>query len=422
MPSKVTRWLKALRRELLWRNIPHGMVSWRYLSTSNPQIEAHRQIFWTALPGMPKPLYVLVEAILWLKWAGLFGWLALFRALRGYGTRLRDERGVSRPRQFCTLVRISIGACMPPGEAYRFGLVEHPARLWNYVSDRHIAAFHRWRNSRRAISPETTARLADKAAATDFLQARGIPMAPILAIASADTGFDFAAALEKHRRLFCKSRSGNRGLGAFECWKMGQVIEGRTFEGDPLPDRRSVMAAWEALLQLDIGLVQPALQNHPQLAPLVPDGRAITVRCITRRSEQGSSILSATLEIPTMRKPSDKRDVYVILPVDAESGLVQPIVDDMLLLAEARQNQRDMLAQRDDHLPLPDWQSLIDHSLAAHDHYADFWAIAWDWVLTPQGPILLEGNNGFGGSLPQILTGGFLSELQTRNRLASLPG
>ncbi|MEH6661502.1 MAG: sugar-transfer associated ATP-grasp domain-containing protein [Parasphingorhabdus sp.] len=387
------------------------MINWRYLLTDNPQITAHRQIFWNAFPGMPKPLYLVLEAILWLKWAGFFGWLALFRALRLYGDTLRDKSGISRSRQFCRLVRISIGACMPPRDAYRFGLVEHPERMWNYVSDSHIAAFHKWRNGRRAMSPDMTSQLANKAATTDLLLSRGIPMAPILATASTAGEFDFLDALREYKHLFCKSRSGNRGIGAFECWQRGSAIEGRMFEGDALPDQEAVIGAWEALLQRDHALVQPALQNHPQLAPLVPDGHAVTVRCITRRCEQGFAILCATLEIPAERKPADKRETYIILSVDADSGMIRPLSDGALPHAETRRRQKEMFAGLDHQLPLPDWQALIQHSLSAHEQFSDFWAIAWDWVLTPSGPILLEGNNGFGASLPQILTGGFLEKL-----------
>jgi hypothetical protein len=400
--------LNALNRELCQRRIPHGMISWRYLWTVSPQIAAHRQMFWNALPRLPKPLYLALELILWVKWAGLFGWLALFRTLGLYGGALRDERGISKSRQFRRLVRISIGACMPPGDAYRFGLVEHPERLWNYVSDRHIAGFHRWRNKRQGLLPEKVALLANKVATTDLLASSGIPMAPILATVSKTADFDFLVTLKKHGRLFCKTRAGNRGLGAFECWHNGQAIEGRMFEGDPLPDKDAVIQAWEALLQRDHGLVQPALANHPHLAPLVPDGRAITVRCITLRSEQGIAILCASLEIPAERKASDKRESYVILSVGANSGLIRPLPDNALQLAETRQRQRDMIADISDHQPLPDWDALIHHSLSAHEQFPDFWAIAWDWVLTPEGPVLLEGNNGFGGSTPQILTGGFL--------------
>lgn len=411
MRSQGSKLLKALDRELRQRNIPHGMISWRYLSTDDPKIAAHRQIFWNALPRLPRPLYLVLETILWLKWAGLLGWLALFRTLRLYGNTLRDERGISISRQFFRLVRISIGVCMPPGDAYRFGLVEQPDRLWNYVSDSHIAGFHKWRNNRQAMSPMLISLLANKAATTDLLLSCGIPMAPILATVSITGDFDFLDALEKHEHLFCKSRSGNRGLGAFECWHKGQAIGGRMFEGDALPDQDAVIGAWKALLQRDYGVVQPALQNHPQLAQLVPDGRAITVRCITRRNGQDIAILCATLEIPVERKPSDKRETYVILSVDAEGGMIQPLSGNALPLAETRGRQKEMFAELDAQLPLPDWQALIQHSLSAHEQFSDFWAIAWDWVLTPSGPILLEGNNGFGASLPQILTGGFLEEL-----------
>ncbi|WP_321325285.1 sugar-transfer associated ATP-grasp domain-containing protein [uncultured Parasphingorhabdus sp.] len=411
MPSGWAKLCGVLRRELWRRNIPHGMISWRYLFASSPQLAAHREIFWTALPGLPKPLYLILEIILWLKWATLYGWLALFRVLRRYGGLVRDERGIPVYRQFFRLVRLSIGACMPPADVYRFGLVEHPGCLWNFVSDRHIAAFHRWRNSRQPISSHEYSRLGNKAVTTGILLSRGIPMAPILATVSSTASLDFLDALNAHRHLFCKSRSGNRGLGAFECWQTEQTIEGRMFEGEALPDQQSVIAAWESLLERDHALVQPALQNHPQLAPLVPDGRAITVRCITFQDGRDIAIMCASLEIPAERKPSDRPDTYVILPVDADSGLVQPLAGNLPLPEPVRQSQRDMLKAIGGPRPLPDWQALIGHSLSAHGAFSEFWAIAWDWVLTPDGPILLEGNTGFGGSLPQSLTGGFLAQL-----------
>lgn len=409
--SKAAKLLKVLRRELWGRNIPHGLISWRYLFEGSPNVAAHRQIFWNALPGVPKPLYLALEALLWLKWSGLFGWPALFRILRRQGVVTRDRHGISIARQFFRLVRLSIGACMPPGDVYRFGLIEHPARLWNFVSDRHVAAFHRWQNGRQPAASQLMPRLGDKAEATDILLSSGIPMAPILATVAKTDDFDFLDALRAHRRLFCKSRSGNRGLGAFECWQDGQTIEGRMFEGDALPDQQSVTAAWDALMQRDHALIQPALQNHPQLAPLVPDGRAVTVRCITRQNGQDIAILCASLEVPTERSPTDKHEIYVILPIDTGSGLARPLPGKMFLNEQARQKQRDVLAELGEQRPLPDWQALIDYSRLAHRQFPGFWAIAWDWVLTPSGPILLEGNNGFGGSLPQVLTGGFLAEL-----------
>jgi hypothetical protein len=60
---------------------------------------------------------------------------------------------------------------------------------------------------------------------------------------------------------------------------------------------------------------------------------------------------------------------------------------------------------------------LVIASERAHAVFPDVWAIAWDWVLTPEGPVLLEGNSGWGTTLPQRLEGGLL-----RHGEAALPG
>ena len=57
---------------------------------------------------------------------------------------------------------------------------------------------------------------------------------------------------------------------------------------------------------------------------------------------------------------------------------------------------------------LPDWRSLIDASHRAQAQFPGIWPIAWDWVLTADGPMLLEGNLGWGGAVPQQLQGGWL--------------
>jgi hypothetical protein len=44
--------------------------------------------------------------------------------------------------------------------------------------------------------------------------------------------------------------------------------------------------------------------------------------------------------------------------------------------------------------------------------FPDVWAIAWDWVITPSGPVLLEGNSGWGTATPQMIQGGFLAKGQ----------
>jgi hypothetical protein len=50
---------------------------------------------------------------------------------------------------------------------------------------------------------------------------------------------------------------------------------------------------------------------------------------------------------------------------------------------------------------VPFWAQIPCDSLKAHRSLPKVWAIAWDWVITPDGPVLLEGNGGWGLSEAQ---------------------
>jgi len=57
---------------------------------------------------------------------------------------------------------------------------------------------------------------------------------------------------------------------------------------------------------------------------------------------------------------------------------------------------------------IPDWPTVHDLAIAAHAAFPTIQAIAWDFVLTPIGPRLLEGNTNWGVFIPQWLSGGLL--------------
>ena len=59
--------------------------------------------------------------------------------------------------------------------------------------------------------------------------------------------------------------------------------------------------------------------------------------------------------------------------------------------------------------PIPFWSELRKGALASHALFPDVYAIAWDYVVTPDGPLLLEGNTGWATRMPQIFNGGLLS-------------
>lgn len=411
------RWARRaalLREEFRQRRLPHGLLGWRYLWPGGDQrIRRHRQLWWRSGARWPRPLWLLIQCWLWLRWVLWFGWRASWRAVRRLGPEAAKRHGLSQARQFPRVLRLALGWCIPPGDAYRFGLLQDSDRALDYVYDHELPAYHSWRSAALGLGPgqASLALLQDKLALARELSSLGLPMVQTHCCVAKTAAPDILAGhLQGLDRVFCKTRSGNQGRGAFTAWRTGSGWAGRGFEGRELPDTAAVEAAWRRLRTLDDALVQPYLTNHPDLAALIEGEDAITVRYITRRQDNGLTCLSAVLESPIGQDENTGHTGYVFLPIDAPSGRLLPWPRPEWLHGPACAALRQLWARAPEDCTLPDWTTLTMASHRAHARFPEIWAIAWDWVLTPDGPVLLEGNAGWGAAVPQLLNGGFLAD------------
>lgn len=64
---------------------------------------------------------------------------------------------------------------------------------------------------------------------------------------------------------------------------------------------------------------------------------------------------------------------------------------------------------------VPFWEEIKQSALSAHQLLPELYAIAWDYVVTPDGPFMLEGNSGWGTTTPQVLYGGLLQNTFQEN-------
>lgn len=408
--------LRRLYRESLQRRLPHGLMSWRYLWPGNAaRIRLHRRFWWHSGVRWPRPIWLLVETWLWLRWVA---WLAIptcWRTIRRLGPAVARAEGISLARQGWRVTRLALAWCIHPRDGYRFHLYRAPDQALHYVYDTETSAHHAWRSAPLGPQSDSLRLIQDKAALAEDLATLGIPVVPTLARVPKGTRHTTLADLMgDHPRVFCKLNSGNRGRGAFTAWRTEQGLAGRLLRGQPLRDSPAVESAWQALLKVDDALVQPCLENHPLLANLAHLQEAVTLRYISQWPESSVSTgpsaptcLSATLEIPAGESPQGHR-YYCILPVCPDTGALLPFPDplgqDAAVDAALRRIEDQALALP----PVPNWAELARLSAAAHRRFTDIRALAWDWVLTPQGPVLLEGNTGWRMSMPQQLNGGFL--------------
>ena len=402
-------WLGRARRELWQRRRPQGLIGWAYLWpwVASP-VREHRQIWWQSGVGWPRSLWLLVQGWQWLRWQLWFGPRAILLCLHHRRAQGAQQQGIAPWLQAWRLCRLSLGWAIPPGDVYRFGLHRQPGRALDYVYDVE-SGYHRWRSAALGLSQASLDLLQDKIALAQALEGRGLPVvATAQVVEKTPTPPPLASLLPGSHPYFCKNRSTNQGRGAFRVWRTPRGLGGLRFEGGHLTEGAAVEAAWRDLCQRDDALIQPDLANHPALEGLTLPDRAITVRYISQGQGHDLKALTATLEVASYEDETTGRVGYSLFPLQVCTGQVLPWPNASDLPPAARQ-AHDRLWQHLSHpFHLPHWSTLVAASHNAHQMFPDVWAIAWDWVITPRGPVLLEGNSGWGTATPQMIRGGLL--------------
>jgi len=314
--------------------------------------------------------------------------------------------------------------CVPPSEVYafRFYHTDQRAQVWDYVFTHELPAFHRWRNAALDENSESLRLLQDKWSQSELLAKDGIPVVSTLQRVPQGNLFDADRYLDKFSEIVCKPRHGSGARGIFVVSKKNAddaLIVYGTRAGV-----LTVESSWAALRKAfarDDYLIQPFMKNHPVLARLCLTDDVVTIRIITEsRANSRIETYCTLLEIPAFKKKNDSFAPrgHVILPIDLETGKIMRFPG-ILLHSNSRENYERVYSGMDQHI-IPFWEALCKNSIIAHKRFYDVYAIAWDYVVTPDGPFLLEGNTGWATRMPQIITGGLLRDelglLSSQNR------
>jgi hypothetical protein len=245
--------------------------------------------------------------------------------------------------------------------------------------------------------------LQDKFRLGEFLGNRGVPMTAVLKKVPCGGTFDPASYLQTRSRIFCKPNRGSAGRDAF-------IIEGRGEDVAIFAAKNGVKSKLSSLdclkkaMTRDDFLIQPFLENHPDFAGLCAGEDVVTLRVITQiHARRGMEYYGAMVEIPNLSDGSFKG--HIILPIEPVSGRIKPFPRRLPPEVQARHDAvYDKIGQR----AVPFWDSILASAILAHRGFTDIYAIAWDYVVTPVGPVLLEGNTGWGATTPQTIHGGLL--------------
>jgi hypothetical protein len=143
-------------------------------------------------------------------------------------------------------------------------------------------------------------------------------------------------------------------------------------------------------------VVQPLLCDSAALRDSGSKGLS-TLRIVTVRPPDGAVMPACALLLMAKGMLSQHGDYF---GVDIGDGTVTTWLDQ----SADTPRRRDQLPEGFAIPAIPGWSDLLDMVCHAHAAgFAAFTTLGWDVVLTDQGPLLLEANQGWGIMLHQVL-------------------
>ena len=324
------------------------------------------------------------------------------------GTVISRREGKGPARQFFEQLRLygSAGIFGPWYYIlglYRDGSRRAPTYLQRCETKRGIYALLK---DHAALSP-----LGHKQKFADICSAAGLRCAPCaMVIGDGET----EPAKLPDTDLFVKPLRGCGGKGARRFDRIGP----RTWSdgGSPMADRELITALQASGEPM---IVQELVRPHPALAPLTA-GALPTVRALTCLDELGRPEVVATVFRMSLGGNRTVDNIHaggLACAVSLDEGILGLASD---LGVDARLGwhaTHPTTGAEIEGARLPYWSEVKALAVKAHELFPDRPIIGWDIAITPDGPLLIEGNRGPDMDLMQrFMEQGFCSD----HRLAEL--
>jgi hypothetical protein len=293
----------------------------------------------------------------------------------------------------------AIGWSILANDLYANDIIQSRASLLSYVFSTEVTGWHALQNRAHPNARASQKLLGDKRVFAETMVEEGFPVIQDFTQPTSDDPLRFSEQFRADQgAVFCKLNSGNQALHAFAAYWVDGKLKGRLQTGEILDTPAQVDDAWKTLASLGAAIVQPRLTNHPDVLAMSKSDRIANLRIITR----GNRIGAATFTLYT----SDEKGSEYWLDIQPDTGHPYLPAD----IYTAYHPKLDTIQPLADMAPqiIPFWDEICADSLRAHENEFDLWAIAWDWAITPDGPVLLEGNSGWGLQDWQLQSGSLL--------------
>lgn len=312
---------------------------------------------------------------------------------RGAASARADGAGPA-PRQLARMIRLALGRGVDPNSFYLLGLYREDGLTAADASLTRIETKNGLTRAMQRTRPVSRLNQAlnDKLEFRRVCEAAGIASAPILALFEQRSCETFAEDPAFDRDLFVKERKGRGGKFTLNFVRTGPLAY-RDDAGRALT-LVEVFARLAALSGDRTLIVQPKLANHAEIADLARDSLLVfrVVTCLDACDEPQTT--HGVLRILRRFEPTwpEWPEKEWGAAVDLDAGTLGPLIGDKAPTCGARYAAHPVTGVPVEGRRLEVWPEVADAATAAHRSFAAMALIGWDVAMTPEGPVILEGN------------------------------
>jgi len=324
------------------------------------------------------------------------------------GPTIEEKSGVPKARQFVQQMTLYLRHAVRPKDYYQYMLYRKDMRREAGMFIYHHQIVVLLNTLVEKIAHEDAKILKDKLEFWRFCEENGLQTIPVLCVVDGSSFRWMAPSKDgvlPSISLFSKPADMGQGKGVRE-WKYVQQQNRYLRENGGESVSPSDLIESLKVQSGKIGhriLVQPKINNHTDLEKVVGETLAVA-RVITAREPHGEpEYLIASIRLPAgSGATSNFGGGHLGAPIDGESGVVGP----------ARFKPPSEIMHVHEHHPvtgmriagfaLPQWRKAIELVLAAHTALDNMPFVGWDVAFTETGPLIIEGNHGFGSEVIQL--------------------
>lgn len=278
--------------------------------------------------------------------------------------------------------------------------------------------FNRLRNSknrypRNAKGFSYVCILRDKFVFSQFLKSLNIPSPTNVALISTD-GITW---LDSMRRTpltylienpdlkidgFCKELGGILGKGAFPLLVEGGklYVNGQEITLDQL-EKEKLSNPWKEK-KSSLFLMQERLIQHPRMSELHPHS-VNTIRLNTFNNDGKVEVLCASLRMGTKGKNVDNwASGGIVIGIDMETGKL--VGEGVFKYGYGgRVKEHPDTGVKLEGFEIPFYKEAVKLTCELHGYLYGIHSVGWDIGITPEGPVIIEGNDNWEGGIPMAL-------------------